>query len=165
MVARRNNACQRSRGRAPDASPAPLSAIQLPSSDKALPIAKRAQQNRHETPPMLMRSAAAPAATIPRPVPVLTRERETGLSLSSTCRLIASLKGVQENPALNIARRIPRERTVRSDAIATRPIPAVAAARPNTMGSRGPARAVRNCEISKPTKKPKKPRLEMKPAA
>ena len=110
-----------------------------------------------------MASAAPPAATIPRLVPVLIRASAVDRSGPVTLRCTASLNGVQTDPALSAATNTPSARTGSAGAVATSASPMLAALSPQSTGKVGPRRTSIACAIRSPSRKPKKPRLDTKP--
>src|SRR6056297_205065 len=139
------------------------SAAQLPTSARALAPENTAQQTRQSYPKRTMARATAPARAIPALVPVLICDKAVGRFTSLILRCTASLNGLQANPALEPARKMPTARTVTSGASATIPVPSVAAVNPVSTGTSGPLRFSKYCAISRPIKKPAKPRPDTNP--
>src|SRR6056297_508550 len=106
-------------------------AATLPRPAIAPAMAKAAHAACQGRPVMVVASVVAPAAVIPKPVPVLMTARAEGRVSSGRRRATMLLNGDHANPALVIASTMPRVRTGRLDAPATRPVPTVARPRPS----------------------------------
>lgn len=79
--------------------------------------------------------------------------------------MVASLKGLQQNPALAPAMAIPKAISGTLVDVETKSIPIVAAIAPQNMGVRGPATRSSQAESGKDRKKKKKENPAIKPAS
>ena len=142
MAAGCSRAAQGTRGwLAPSGPDGSRRASTLPRSATALKAANSAQDVCHDSPLRLTATAAAPAAAMPRLVPVLMIASAESRVSSVRRRLTMLLNGVQAKPALAMAITMPPVRTGRLGAQATSAIPVVASPSPISTGGRGPLSA------------------------